>query len=65
MRAFHDSLNQVDSIFSLKVIMLPNNCKNYLKIQRPVIFRCQWYGHRTFKLFDLNKDFPKLAYETS
>ena len=28
MRALYDSLNQVDSIFSSKVIILPNICKN-------------------------------------
>ena len=31
MWAFYDSLNQVDSIFSSKVIILPNNHKNYLE----------------------------------
>ena len=62
MRAFYDSLNQVDSIFSSKVI-LQNNRKNYLEIQRPLIFRC--YGHQAFKLFDLNEDIPKLALRTS
>ena len=41
MRAFYDSLNQFDSIFSLKIIILPNDRKNYLEIQRPLIFRFQ------------------------
>ena len=45
--------------------MLPNNRKSYLEIQRPLIFRCQWYGHQTFKLFDLNDDFPKFNKLTS
>ena len=41
MRTFYDSLNKVDSIFSSKVIVLPNNRKKYLEIQRPLIFRRQ------------------------
>ena len=41
MRTLDDNLNQVDTIFSLKVIVLSNNCKNYQKIQRTLIFRCQ------------------------
>ena len=61
MRPFYDGLNEVDGIFSSKVIILPNNYKHYLEIQRPLIFRCQSYGHRIFKLFDLNEVFPKLA----
>ena len=60
MRAFCYSLQQVDSIFSSKVIILLNNHKSYLEIQRSLFFRCQWYGYQTFKLFDLNEDFPKL-----
>ena len=32
LRAFYDSLNQIDSIFSSKVIILPNYLKNYLEI---------------------------------
>ena len=36
MGAFYYSLNQFDSIFSSKVIILPNNSKNYLEIQRPL-----------------------------
>ena len=62
MRAFYDSFNQVESIFSPKVVILSNNCKYYLEIQRPLIFRCHWYGHKTFELFDLNEDFPKLNF---
>ena len=31
--AFYDSPNQVNIIFSSKVIILPNNRKNYLEIQ--------------------------------
>ena len=34
---FYDSLNQDDSIFSSKLIIIPNNRKNYLGIQRPFI----------------------------
>ena len=34
MTAFYNSLNQVDSIFSSKDIMLLNNRKNYLEIQQ-------------------------------
>ena len=49
------------SIFSSKVIILLNNRKSYPEIQRPVIFKCHWYGHQTFKVFDLNKDFLKLT----
>ena len=64
-KAFIDSLNQVDIIFKSKVIILPNNSKHYLEIQRPLNFRWQWHGHQTFKLFNLNKDFPKLTYQTS
>ena len=60
MRAFYDSLNKVDSIFSSKVIILPNNRKKYLEIQRPLIFRRQWYGHQTFKLSDLKWGFSKI-----
>ena len=60
MRAFCYSLQQVDSIFSSKVIILLNNHKSYLEIQRSLFFRCQWYRYQTFKLFDLNEDFPKL-----
>ena len=41
--------------------MLPNNCKNYLEIQGPLIFGCQWYDYQTFELFDLNEDFSKLT----
>ena len=40
MGAFYKSLNQFDSISSSKAI-LPNNRKNYLEIQRPLIFRRQ------------------------
>ena len=49
MRAFYDS--QVESIFSSKVIILPNNRKNYLKVQWPLIFRCRWY--RGFSKIDI------------
>ena len=41
MRTLDDNLNQVDNIFSPKVIILSNNCKNYQEIQRTLIFRCQ------------------------
>ena len=41
MRAFYNNLNQVDNIFNSKDIILTNNRKNYLEIQRPLIFRCQ------------------------
>ena len=34
---FYDSLNQDDSIFNSKLIIIPNNRKNYLGIQRPFI----------------------------
>ena len=34
MTSFYNSLNQVDSIFSSKDIMLLNNRKNYLEIQQ-------------------------------
>ena len=44
MRAFYENLNRVDCIFSSKVAILPNNRKHYLKFERPLIFRCQWYG---------------------
>ena len=37
MRAFYDGLNQVDSTFSSKVIIFPNNSKNYLEIEGPLI----------------------------
>ena len=40
MKAFYASLNLVESIFSSKVIMLLNNCKNYEEVQRPLIYRC-------------------------
>ena len=33
LRDFYDSLNQIDSTFSSKVIILRKNPKNYLKIQ--------------------------------
>ena len=33
MRAFYDSLNQDDSIFTSKVIAFLNNCKKYLENQ--------------------------------
>ena len=36
------ALIEVDSIFISKVIILPNNRRNYLEIQRPLIFRCQY-----------------------
>ena len=65
MRAFYDRLSQIDRIFSSKVIILPNNRKKYLEIQRRLTFRCQWYKYQTFKLFDLNKDFSKLTERTS
>ena len=61
MGASDDSLNQTDSIFSSKVVILANIRKNYQEIQWSLFFRCQWYGHQTFKLFDLNVDFPKLT----
>ena len=48
MKAFYDSLNLVDSIFSSKVIILLNNRINYLDIQRPLVFRCYWYGHQNW-----------------
>ena len=48
--ALFDSRNQVVSIFSSKVIKLPNNGKNYVKIQRPLVFRYHWYGYLTFRL---------------
>ena len=35
MRAYYDSLNQLDSILVSKVIILANNCKNELEIQWP------------------------------
>ena len=41
--------------------MLQNYHENYLKIQRSLIFKWQWYGHQIFKLFDLNEDFSKLT----
>ena len=41
--------------------MLPNNRKNYLYIQRPLIFMCQRYGYQTFELFDLNENFRKFT----
>ena len=41
MRDFCDSLNQVDSIFSSEIVVLPSNRKNYIEIQRPLIFRCR------------------------
>ena len=59
MRAFYDILNQVNSIFSSKVIIYLE--KNYLEIQRPLIFRSQSYVHQTFKLFGLSEDCPKLT----
>ena len=61
MREFYDSRNQVESISSSKLIILPKNLKNHLEIQRVLIFRCQRYSHQTFKLFDLNEDFQKLT----
>ena len=33
--------------------------------QRPLVFMCQWYGHQTFKFFDLNENFPKFTQRTS
>ena len=36
-----------------RYIMLLNSHKNYLEMQHPLIFRCQWYGHQTFKFFIL------------
>ena len=41
--------------------MLPNNRKNYLEIQIPLIFRRQWYSYQAFKLFDFNENFPELT----
>ena len=41
MRTFYDVLNQVDSIFSSEVIILPKNRKNYPEIQWHVIFKCK------------------------
>ena len=61
MRALYDSINQVESIFSSKVIVLPSNRKINPEIQRPLIFRYLWYGHQNYELFDLNEDFPKLT----
>ena len=61
MRPYYDNLNQVHSIFNSKVIILPNNCKHYLEVQRPLIFKCEWYENQTFKLLGLNEDFPKLT----
>ena len=40
-RTLDNNLNQVDIIFSPKVVVLSNNHKNYQKIQRTLIFRCQ------------------------
>ena len=65
MRAFYDGPKQVDSILSSKVITVPNNYKEYQKIQGPLIFSCQWYDHQTFKLFVLNENFPKLTRQAS
>ena len=36
IKAFYAGFDQVDSIFSLEVTLLPNNHKNYLEIQRPL-----------------------------
>ena len=58
MRAFYDSVKQVNSFFTTKVVILPNNRKYYLEIQQHLIFRCQF-----FKLFDLNEDFFKVSNE--
>ena len=41
MRSFHDSLTQFDSILGSKVILLANNRKNHLAIQRFLVFMCQ------------------------
>ena len=61
MRAFYDSLNQVDIVFLVQKLLLPKNRKNYLIIQWPLIFRCQRYDLQTFKSFDLDEDFLKLT----
>ena len=37
MRALYVDLNQVESVFSSEVIILPNKLKKYLEIQRPLI----------------------------
>ena len=37
--SFRDSINEVDGIFSSKVIILPNNRENCLEIQRPNLLR--------------------------
>ena len=58
MRAFYDSVKQVNSFFTTKVVILPNNRKYYLEIQQHLIFRCQF-----FKLFDLNEDFFEVSNE--
>ena len=57
MRAFYDSLDRFDCILGSKVITLPNYLKNYLEIQRPLVFRCQEYGHGLLTYLILMKTF--------
>ena len=61
MRVFYDNLDQVYRIVSSNVVILQKNRKHYLDIQRPLIFRCLWYGHQRFKLFDPKEDLPKVT----
>ena len=55
MTAFYNSLNQVDSIFSSKDIMLLNNRKNYLEIQQLLFLGASDTAIKL--LFDINEDF--------
>ena len=57
MRAFFDNINQVDCIFSSKVVILPNNRKHYLKIERPLIFSASDTVIKLFSFLILTRTF--------
>ena len=70
MRAFYDNINQVDCIFSSKVVILPTNRKHYLKIKRPLIFSASDTVIKLFSFLILtrtfqNQNWPNKRYSIS
>lgn len=58
MRDFYDGLNQSDSMFSSKDIILTKMVQ-LSAIQEHLICGCQQYGYQPFTLFVYNESFPK------
>ena len=68
MRAFYDNINQVDCIFSSKVVILPNNRKYYVKIEQPLIISASDTVIKLFSFLILTRTFqnwPNKRYSIS